>query len=308
MYTITDYSDMSSDDFHMIIVNITPQIAHEWMKLNRRNRTFSDRNAGNLESDLRGGYWFFDGMPIRFDKDGNLIDGQHRLTAISRLDENIEPIPLVVMVGLDSESQFIMDQGAKRSSAQQLSLESIPHNSLIAAGVKWYLVHRAGLMYSDNKRGAHVSTTPRIQEFVRANPWVVQVAETINSSLKGKAYPFTPSASFAVALLGWQVSPEVTIEFFQALKEGGVHADHPANRLRNWGLNNSDKNISARDEMALLIEHWNKTLKRQPMKAAPRLWTSAEYVYSATNIKKDKPTRFDFAENFPAILGLEDPA
>lgn len=64
------------------VVNVTPVMAFEWLKRNRKNRAINRSHVARLSRDMAAGRWVATPQPIIFDVDGDLIDGQHRLTAI----------------------------------------------------------------------------------------------------------------------------------------------------------------------------------------------------------------------------------
>ena len=66
------------------IERITPVMADEYLKLNTRNRRISKATVAFLVNEIRCGNWAFNGMPIIFADSGVLLDGQHRLLAISQ--------------------------------------------------------------------------------------------------------------------------------------------------------------------------------------------------------------------------------
>lgn len=61
---------------------ITPAIAADYLKRNRKNRPINKSHVERLKRDIETGRWVPSPQPIVFDIDGDLIDGQHRLTAI----------------------------------------------------------------------------------------------------------------------------------------------------------------------------------------------------------------------------------
>ncbi|NUN01320.1 MAG: hypothetical protein HUU41_09415 [Bryobacteraceae bacterium] len=61
---------------------ITPELARQWLERNVRNRPISENTVIAYGLDMLEGRWQYDGAPIRFDTDGNLIDGQHRLSRL----------------------------------------------------------------------------------------------------------------------------------------------------------------------------------------------------------------------------------
>lgn len=62
-------------------IDIEPHLAESWLTKNVKNRNLTDRIAKKYARDMASGKWKTTGDPIRFDVDGNLIDGQHRLQA-----------------------------------------------------------------------------------------------------------------------------------------------------------------------------------------------------------------------------------
>lgn len=75
-------------------------------------RVSKDKVFNQYAKDMVNGNWTFCGDSIKFDKDGNLIDGQHRLKAI--IESGI-PQYFYKVEELDPESARVMDSGFKRS-------------------------------------------------------------------------------------------------------------------------------------------------------------------------------------------------
>lgn len=68
---------------YIVKVTISPQIAAEWLTLNKYNRPLSKIHVKRLENEMLNGRWQEDSNDcISFDVDGFLVNGQHRLTAI----------------------------------------------------------------------------------------------------------------------------------------------------------------------------------------------------------------------------------
>ena len=95
-------------------MEITPEKAREILeKRNTDNYRNLKQSAANLyEKDMKDGNWMFNGDTIRFDKNGQLMDGQTRLTAIR--DSGISQ-KFFVVTGLDPECAKTIDIGFKRS-------------------------------------------------------------------------------------------------------------------------------------------------------------------------------------------------
>lgn len=116
-------------------VLVTSTVAEKWLATQRVNRVLNRHTVLAYRRDMIDGRWAFTGDPIRFDVDGCLIDGQHRLTALSLTEGYPKTLEFVVVRGLPPEAQLSMDQGRRRSSGQQLQLTGIKNSTSISAGV-----------------------------------------------------------------------------------------------------------------------------------------------------------------------------
>lgn len=96
------------------IEEINPELAKKYLELNRRNRHITKHHAALLTSEMLDDRWVFNGDPIRFDEDGNLIDSQHRLQA---LIDSGKTYKFVVIRGLPREAFDTIDIGRRRATA-----------------------------------------------------------------------------------------------------------------------------------------------------------------------------------------------
>lgn len=65
------------------VKNVTPSMAERWLKKNHpRNRPIARNRVTSFANDMREGKWELTHQGVCFDKEGRLIDGQHRLHAI----------------------------------------------------------------------------------------------------------------------------------------------------------------------------------------------------------------------------------
>lgn len=116
-------------------VEITPDLAREWLKtLNTHNRRLNANHVESLARDMRAGHWEPNANAIAFgiDEEGRevLLDGQHRLAAISRAGV---PVWMLVQRGLPPSSQAAMDIGRHRTFSDALTLADEKNSSTLAA-------------------------------------------------------------------------------------------------------------------------------------------------------------------------------
>lgn len=100
------------------IIIVTPQIASEWLSANVSNRPLRRTVVDGLKAAFIRGEYVQTHQGIAFSLAGELLDGQHRLTAISELRDGA--FPMLVTQGLADEAFQVMDIGVKRTAADSL--------------------------------------------------------------------------------------------------------------------------------------------------------------------------------------------
>lgn len=115
------------------IETITPELAAEYLQANRKNRPLSTRVAREYAAAIRRGEWMMNAEAIKFDTDGNLQDGQHRLQGVIFAEQAIETL---VARGLDPEAFKTIDTGKLRNPGDILALRGIRHPMAIATAYR----------------------------------------------------------------------------------------------------------------------------------------------------------------------------
>ncbi|HVH53973.1 MAG TPA: hypothetical protein VNA32_07565 [Actinomycetota bacterium] len=123
---------MTLTPFSANIEEITPEIAKEYLALNRNNRKISEKGVAPIAQDLVNGNWRLTGEAIKFDTENNLLDGQHRLTAIQRTGI---PMSTLVIRGVESEAQLVLDTGMKRTGGNALQIAHTGHEATLRAAI-----------------------------------------------------------------------------------------------------------------------------------------------------------------------------
>jgi hypothetical protein len=79
----------------------------------RMNRRVNQAHVAKLATDMKNGHWRRNHQGLAFDKNGILIDGQHRLWATIEADVRIT---FFCMYGLDRDAQLTIDLGKPRTT------------------------------------------------------------------------------------------------------------------------------------------------------------------------------------------------
>lgn len=146
---------------------VTPEFAKDVLdNHNHLNRCLSKEHVKALLNNMKQGTWRFNGDSIRFDKDGELIDGQHRLAAIKEFGK---PLPMITIYGFDSETMKTIDQEIKPRSLKDLfKIDGAKNSNNLAACINRYFsikngrsflsTNRSGLGYKGNSHVNAINT------------------------------------------------------------------------------------------------------------------------------------------------------
>jgi len=98
---------------------VTPETAAKWLQKNVGNRPVNHRHVAKLSADITAGRFQQTHQGIAFDKNGFLIDGQHRLLAIVNANSSVE---LLVSRGAPTRIREVIDTGFGRGVAHILAM------------------------------------------------------------------------------------------------------------------------------------------------------------------------------------------
>lgn len=117
---------------NFVIETITPEKAEAYLKTNTKNRPISKTFIISYADTMRKGGWMLNGVPIVFDTDGQLIDGQHRLLAVK---EAGVPVQFAVVRGVRGDAFTTFDCGRHRALGQLIAMQGVKNYNLVAAVV-----------------------------------------------------------------------------------------------------------------------------------------------------------------------------
>jgi hypothetical protein len=149
---------------------VTPQMAEQWLGRNRRNRNVRPAAVTRYARDMAAGDWLYTGEAIKFDTNGNLIDGQHRLHAVVEADC---PVEMEIVRDLDIATQDIMDTGMKRTHGDMLALHGYKATSVLAAAARIGMRVENGSIYGNK----FSPTAAEIRAWVEGNPEITDSVE-----------------------------------------------------------------------------------------------------------------------------------
>lgn len=154
------------------------------------------------------------GDSIRVDRNGNILDGQHRLTACVQSGKSFQTI---MVTGLDPDVFGTIDRGKLRTVGEILSIDGVQNYNMVAGASRMAMVWRScGLPES----GVAINnpTAVQVQEFVQDNPDIVTAAHYVAGKSWLRKYLRASQATYCV--FTFMRSSHRADEFFQSLISG----------------------------------------------------------------------------------------
>jgi len=236
------------------IETITPQKAQRWLQRTAPNRPLSVHYAKSLARAIQAGEWTINGETIKFDHTGQLIDGQHRLTAAVIADASVKSF---VTRGLSDGTFDTIDTGRKRSVGDVFAKHNEANYRTLAGAVSWLWRHEGGYIA---KGSCEAPRHPQALMVLRENP---ELRESEVYGLRVRALLAAPMAT-CLHYLCAQLNRDQADFFFEHLATG----EHLAKNSRQtssilWLRNRLQANRSEKaklrrtDIWVLVVKAWN---------------------------------------------------
>jgi hypothetical protein len=204
---------------------IGPELARKYLATNAGNRPRSRGVVWDYVGAMISGEWLFNGEAIKFDRDGKLVDGQHRLDAVIKSGKEIL---FLVIRGLDPEVFKTIDTGKKRSAGDVLAIRGVKNPNSVGAAMR--LVHRTLAAELGLKK--RISNTI-LDELRAQHPRMVPLMEEADKAPYATAL-LTPTALMFAFYMAVHVDEARARTFFRVLagRRVGREQSQPAEKLR----------------------------------------------------------------------------
>lgn len=226
-------------------VKVTPEVAKAWLDANNStNRNLRWWLVQEYAERMERGEWHLNGDPLKFDADGMIFEGQHRLHAVILFGK---PVEFDVMRGLPASDRF-NSGGQPRTLADCLTIAGIVEAKHGARAVS--LVEVIGSLIDgepacfSQKRAADIDRVLVIaREYQSSIKWAIDI-------FGGTYAPVVGAIAFA-----HHAKPQATIPF----------GEHYASKERSAGqpvtvLNTAEKSMALERGRAVRLSLAQKTL------------------------------------------------
>ena len=219
------------------LFDVTPELAARWLEHNTRNRKLRQSVVNRYAADMKAGRWMVTGDAIAFDRNGAIINGQHRLWAV--LEANIT-VQMLVVFDLEPDTVAVLDDHLKRNlvDVEGIRKPGSTVGSVHAAVAKLLLETSIGLTAVD-KRYALQAVTRQQQLDILDTHWLAIEFAYRDCFHSRKMRNVTVASTLTpVARAYYTQDRSRLISFGKVMINGMVEspADQPAILLRNYLL------------------------------------------------------------------------
>lgn len=189
-------------------ITVTPQMAADWIENQQTNRKLRLPIASIIADEIKEGNWLVNHFynPIKFNKSGKMIDGQHRCKAI--IIANI-PVETFVQYNVSKEEAERIDSSCERNFVDKEALNGISRIKEVVA---------ASFMASSSELYSKTSGTPAVIR--KAYKDFGAGADYAHNVLFGGSFTYPLMAAVAKAYHEKNLDRKKVMEFTIALRDG----------------------------------------------------------------------------------------
>ncbi|MBR4552878.1 MAG: hypothetical protein IKO20_04060 [Bacteroidaceae bacterium] len=200
-------NDVQVDEITTTRELITPEIAAEYLKRNTFNRPLIKRAVKIYADTIRKGQWLLTSQGISFNKNGELIDGQHRLSAIIEADM---PVEMLVFRGVSNAAFQVLDTGKNRNAGQILAMAGVKSAQGMASVLRWTYNYDNHIALFDAGRNYKTLTNKDILQRYLANPVYYDLLNSKSNAFYGAAKGIFPKSAIAIFLHKYSANQEAS--------------------------------------------------------------------------------------------------
>jgi len=241
---------------------VTPQLASEWLKLNKTNRPLKEKTIKEYALLMARGIWSQTSPEtIKFNTKGILLDGQHRLAAIVKSQQTID---MLIHRNIPDDNFKVIDMGAKRTVGDILYITGVDNPIVVSAIITKYLMNKQNFgnrnVVTTSFSKTKVASDDVLREYnSRVEFWNMVVEESFKYK-KAFGKFLTPSLAASWFAKVYEISPIDAKYFFGQLTTGvGItNAKHPISLLRVMFMNaDSNRLFTEVYKYAIFSKAWN---------------------------------------------------
>lgn len=248
------------------IETITPQVAEIYLSQNIRNRSLVAVTVDRYKRDMLAGRWRLSGDPIRFNRKGEMFDGQHRLRACI---ESGVPFQSLVVRNLDEEVVNVIDSGRPRRGSDMLAIRGYAQTYVLAAAARWLMImkgNKSPTAKLDTLRPSH----EEILSVVEKHPLLPESVKVATLGAVGLNASLLTAIHYVASHHLVEPKPDRATAFAEVFVRGVPdYPGDPAHKLREMLLREKLRKVYPTQSLlyAGACYAWNSFAERKPIAA-----------------------------------------
>ncbi len=174
---------------HSTVIELTPELAQHILEMNTGNRPIRMARVERMAQAMSQGRWKCNGEPIIVSKTNRVLSGQHRLHAVLQSGVSISTL---YVEGVDDDCSPTIDQQAKRTPGDALSIAGVANYNTVASLSRWVMANNRRQIVIYGKFPFY--SNEEVVEFVEDHPDIVEIASEAKSMTKNKSGTICGSA------------------------------------------------------------------------------------------------------------------
>jgi hypothetical protein len=237
------------------VMEVTPEQAEKWLKGADQNRALRDSRIFRYARDMEAGRWRVTNQAIALDEGGRLLDGQHRLHAITLAKV---PVMMSVTRGVSKDAVSVIDEGLPRTPADALAFLGVPSTTSHAAALIFIWKALSGRLFG--------RLTPSRQELMALHDDLGREVEgSVREAMPSRSTMFVPGSMVTgMRVVCRRINKAKADGFFEAfLHVHELEKNHPVRVLNTRFAENRGARLKRRlvltkqEQYALVIRAWN---------------------------------------------------
>ncbi len=260
------------------VETVTPSMAEQWLVKSIGNRSLSAAAVLAQTKDMQDGLWHLTGDAIRFDEQGHLVDGHHRLTACVKAGVSFRTL---VARGVTAAAMDVIDTGRSRTSADMFKMHG-ESNAAVKAAVCRLMIAIDGGFALDSPRFRAITRADMLH-YVSLHRSAIEDA-IVESLPLYETLGHTRAAWAVLCVLLHRVAPIGPVtEWIAGLASGADLAlGDPRLAFRNRMLSFRDqgirKGMNAAVCVAMGLKAWNCSIRGE-RRARMEVWSGTSATF-----------------------------
>lgn len=249
-------------------LEITPEMAAEMLSRNVGNRPINKNTVSSYADFILNDEWQLTPEGISFNQYNELINGQHRLSAIVKANKSVM---MMVFYNVPQENFKVIDTGKSRTGRDVFAIEGIKNAAVVSAGLKKYYIYSNSNEIHANKYNKKVSNTVLLDLYY-ANANLIDEVVKVCKAYYLKAAFYSQSDLIGIILYlnydkGYSLS-EIQ-GFFNQLIHGRFINSNCITKLRDRLVQSgqlASKRLYPFEKLILLKKVWNAYFGKSDLK------------------------------------------